>query len=397
MARNLLNEAGIQYNQPTRNLLDESQIYYQPQKQEKMGLGGVASDIYNKGIETIQGIPDALRGLAAEVPGAANQIFHEPGRAALNVASGFPELGHNVLNKPGDLRDYLVKKGLFPKESPSFRLPESILPKEYNYAESLGVKGNKPGDKLLQSIPTQVALSPAGESIPALLEKFPGLTSKGIVNQISRKKTSLKNEARTEYGELFNDATKKGIGIVPPPAINAKEIIKNSTPIYHRSLEQYLNHPSLENAHWAQSELGGFLRHLDSINKKTGLTPTQNRTYKIASKAQQDIKQAMFSKNRFGAHPELAERYTNLSNKYRGKVVPYTRLEDISQYESGKLKASSAINGLRNDDQFMIELSHRYPGLFLHSPLVKNVTKGLGYGVLGKLGFTGVGSLLDNK
>ena len=66
--------------------------------------------------------------------------------------AGLAQGGAGLLNTPANIRDYLAKKELISNESPSLRLPESILPREYNYAEGVGLQGQKPGDALTQGI-----------------------------------------------------------------------------------------------------------------------------------------------------------------------------------------------------------------------------------------------------
>jgi hypothetical protein len=143
------------------------------QPEETMGWPGVRQDIMQKGGEFIRGLPEALRALPGEAQGAGHQLANEPGRAAKNLLGGLGEFGHGLLSKPGELRDYLVKKQLASKDTHSFRLPEEILPKEFNYPEAVGVEGQQAGDVLIQGVPGMLA-SPGELSA---LRKIPGLRS----------------------------------------------------------------------------------------------------------------------------------------------------------------------------------------------------------------------------
>ena len=134
--------------------LNSSQSF---EPEESKGLSGVATDALGKSFQTIMGIPSGLMALPGEAYGAGKQAISDKKRFAQNVGAGFANLGHGVLSAPGNIRDYLAKKDLVSNDSPSFRLPESVLPKDYNYAEALGAKGHQAGDELIRGIPAGIA------------------------------------------------------------------------------------------------------------------------------------------------------------------------------------------------------------------------------------------------
>ena len=102
----------------------------------------------------------------------------------------------------------------------------------------------------------------------------------------------------------------------------------------------------------------------------------------------------MFSKNALGADKLLGEKYKQLTNQYRENVVPYTRLQSLKEAESGRMLPKNAVQDLLKDDQFMIELSKRYPGLFLHTPKAKKAIK-TGLGIATTIGgYEGIKKLL---
>lgn len=166
------------------------------EEQESTGLSGIAKDIGQGALNAIPAIYHGLLGLPAEVKGAAKQLGlannwtsnpvativdrglrpfvnaakplesadeQDLTRVAQNIGGGFGELGHGLLSGAGNIRDYLVNKQLIPHTTPSFRLPESILPKDYNYAEALGRTGHRAGDELLSSLPEMAFYGGLGE------------------------------------------------------------------------------------------------------------------------------------------------------------------------------------------------------------------------------------------
>jgi hypothetical protein len=372
--------------QPMAQETEQEQI----PEQETMGLKGVFQDLLKGGKNTLASIPGALLDLPGEAIGATRQAVNNPMRAAQNVVGGTAQLGHSILQGPGDIRDYMVRKGLWPQDTASLRLPESVLPRDYNYSEALGAEGYEPGDELLRSIPGILASGPAARIAGRAI---PPVTSKGIVKKISEHKAARTAQAKKDYGNLFQQAAEEGVNYAVPlkeTAQSAPFITKHTTAKYSNSLNDYLKNPTLENAHWAQSELGYLTRHLEEIEKKNGLTPSQAKLYRAAKDSRDQIRQVMFNDNAFGSRPHLGEKYNQLSEAYKQDVVPYRRLEPISEFEAKKMKASTALDQLRKDDEFMIQMASRYPGIFLRNDTFKKAMKILGGGALAGLGFKGI-------
>lgn len=132
--------------------LDRVGNEYDDMQKSGMGFKGIGQDI----LKGVSDVPSALYGFAAELPGelygVGQQAFTDPSRLGKNLAAGLAKGGHGTLSSAGNIRDYLAKKGLISEQAPSFRLPESILPRDYNYAEGLGVEGQQPGDVLAQGL-----------------------------------------------------------------------------------------------------------------------------------------------------------------------------------------------------------------------------------------------------
>lgn len=247
---------------------------------------------------------------------------------------------------------------------------------EQDFAALLGQKGTpSTGSQIIQK---GIEYAPELVGLGKLLGRLP-VTGKGIISKISEHKQQAMSQAKSDYDTLFNQAKEEGIShVIPPDSAlkNRHRITANSQSKHNKSLNEYLQNPTLENAHYAQSELGSLERHLDKIADKNGLTPTQHKTLKSVRETRNDIKQELMSKNGFGANPELSERYKTLTNQYREKVVPYTRLNEITEVEQNRMLPKNALDALLKDDQFLIELSRRYPGLMLHTPRAKAIKKG---------------------
>lgn len=203
MARDLFEEYGIEATKKKKKPIDvfEAEDIYMPK--ESKGLSGVASDAFHKAIETAMSIPGALMALPGEAYGAGKQILTDPKRALQNVGAGLGELGHGVLSAPGNVRDYLQKKDLVSENAPSLRLPESILPKEYNYAEAFGAEGHQPGDELLRGLPTDIALAPAARMIPKV--------SRGVSQAIEQGAEKVLPENAYKFIQKAHDVKEKAL------------------------------------------------------------------------------------------------------------------------------------------------------------------------------------------
>jgi hypothetical protein len=183
MARDLFEEYGIAPKKKKKPVdLFEQQDIDIPQ--ETKGFKGVASDALSKSIETLMGLPSAVMNLPGEAYGAGKQALTDHTRALQNVGAGFGELGHGILSAPGNVRDYLAKKDIISQNAPSMRLPESMLPKDFDYAQAAGIRGQQPGDALLRGIPASIAMAPLGgamseatEAMAPMLAKIPRMAN----------------------------------------------------------------------------------------------------------------------------------------------------------------------------------------------------------------------------
>ena len=349
------------------------------------GILSIPGDIIESGANLLMKGGEKAMQIPDEISSAGQQLAENPisgtGRAAGGILSGLLEGGKQLYNLPFNINTYLGSKGVFPFKQTS-GIAEKLKIGDTGLQKAV-MGEQKPGDVLFEDIGAIAPLFAAPESIA---RKIPSVSSKGLIKQLSKEKSRQLDIAKKDYAGLFDEAAENGIThAIPSKEIlkNQSTIIKNSTPKHHESLKNYLSNPTIENAHWAQSELGSLQRHLDKISQKNGLTPTQLKTYKAVEDTRKSIKNSMFSENSLGKNNELALRYKNLSEKYKNNVIPYTRLEDLSEFEFGKLRPKTAIKNLLNDEEFMIKLAKKYPGIYLKSPQAAKIGLAVGGGALG--------------
>jgi hypothetical protein len=323
---------------------------------ESKGFGGIASDAYNKAIDTALNIPGQLLNLPGEIYGAGKQVITEPKRALKNVGAGFGELGHGILSSLGNTRDYLQKKGIVSENAPSFRLPESVLPKEYNYPEAFGVQGEQSGDTLLRGLPTTAALSPLSELTPYIKSGISKLKPESPYHFI-QKAYDIKEKSLSDiFSDVSKEANKDNIKIdLPRNLINE---IKKSGPKTDRF-----------NTFVDKSKAGDY----DALRKLQTELFNRGKTYKASP---------LGSEQDFGAHLfeqrgkvndaiikalEKAGR-PDLSSKLLGAREGWRDLEDlyhsnpvISKLVGDEREVPFTFNPLRKESKFIKNLKEEHP------------------------------------
>jgi hypothetical protein len=401
----------------------------------KKGWKGVRHEIYESIAEPLRhpltSAIDAAAGLGSETYGLGKQALQLPfdairghvPRLTKNLAQGF----ENFVNMPANIAGYLGKHGI--------GFPEDIGEKAHIKVNPFEMGEQQAGDVLAQGLPSLAVLGPLGEAgqlnqlsragarglsgasigltqnqnpihtallnaaIPAAIEKTPGFTNKAIANTLSKDKKIATQEAAQKYNKWFNQAREYGVNKIKRPNIMAGDIVTHSVPKHHEALVKFLNEPTLEHAHWAQSDLGFLKRHLENIAKKQDLTSTQHNTLKNVIQAQNRIKQSMFNEKNMKANPKMQEQYNQLSGDYAQNVVPLKSLQELSEYEQKKLKPNKLIQSLLNNDEFMLGIGKNYPQIQINRALRSKPAKIIGGtllgGSLGGLGFEGGRKLIQ--
>lgn len=132
-------------------------------KSSRTGFKGVMQDLLDSISEAPATLVEGLAALPGEVAGAGKQLITNPKRALSNALTGASELGAGILNTPGNIEDYLKSRDLISQDAPELRLPESILPRNFDYANALGIEGQQPGDALIRSGVSFAPFGVAGE------------------------------------------------------------------------------------------------------------------------------------------------------------------------------------------------------------------------------------------
>jgi hypothetical protein len=300
-----------QYEEKPKTNFDWSRYEELPEtSQESTGIGGVATDALSKGLGAVYSMPSNLMQLPGEAYGAVKQGLSNPKRALGNLAGGTAEFGHEILSAPGSLRDYLVRKQLLSEETPSLRLPQSVLPKEYNYPEALGVQGNEAGDALLQGAAKGIAMAPFANKLFAAAQELP-------VTRTMAAKHLKEAERMGKERNIGKMPLSKGI------IKETKEFLKGDA---NKKLIQEAAKGDYSHNFTLQSDLGKAAREL--LKSSSGAERLQG---KAANQLRQRMLSEMKGNLAKGGHEDIAAKMSKGQNKYRQynklaeKVYPHIK------------------------------------------------------------------------
>lgn len=388
--------------QPRYTLADESdqkpmdQVESQPQ--ESQGWRGVGSDLLQK----IGGIPGGLLSMAMKAPSevyglgkqAVSPLWGEEPRLPKNLLKG----GYEALNTPANIMDYFGRKGFTRPVQDKNELQNAIMGTDKKEREPIsgeklhlpelnwGLGEKQAGDELAQSILPMIAPGGLGTRLTrGLIEHLPSVRPSAIAHELSANKRAVQQAASHDYNQYFQDAARHGVTEVPVPHIAQEHLLHHMTGAQHGRLEHYIENPTFENAHWAQSELGYFIRHMEDIQNhaKTsgGLGPERQLALREARQARDRIRTAMHEQSGLAGHPELEHRYHQLAHNYGENVVPYGRLGELTEHEERRMSSGNLVKSLLKNDEFMLGLGRQYHGMkaheFVHSPLGKLIIGGI--------------------
>lgn len=354
---------------------------------ESKGFSGIASDAYNKAIDTALNIPGQLMNLPGEVYGAGKQVLTEPKRALQNIGAGFGELGHGLLSTPGNIRDYLEKKDLVSHNAPSFRLPQSILPKEYNYAEALGAQGEQSGDSLLRGVPKIAAGAPLTKLIPMVGNLASKIKPESPYHFIQKAYDTKEKSLSNIFSNVSKEANESKIKVDLPKNLISE--IKKSGP----KTDKF-------NTFVDKSKMGDY----DSLRKLQAELFTRGKAYSRSHLA---------SENDFGAHlfeqraklndaiitsleksgrKDLAEKLTEAKHGWKNLEELYHSNPTISKLVGDEREVPFTFNALRKDSKFMNNLKKEHPEI---QKKLKFIRRSKQVGAL--LGGLGVKKLISGK
>jgi hypothetical protein len=218
-----------------------------------------------------------------------------------------------------------------------------------------------------------------------------GLRSKKLVDNVLADQEKINKKYGTGYKDVFDQAQQSGAQYTVRQKI--APILGREMKYSRASLKKYQQDPSLENAHWLQSDLGKDIRALEG---QPVLSSEKLRALDVARKTQERMKSAIERSFNTRARPDLTKRYNELTRGYGEEAVPYLSPQvkkALNRYKSGKADAKQTLKKLKGNSVFNEELSAKFPEIGLQSALKKAGKVGLylgstaaGAGYAGKKG-----------
>ncbi len=344
----------------------------EPAQQEK-SISDIPRDVGMGVLNAALDLPGYAANILSDARDVPHQVLHNPLRALGNLGAGLGEAAIGTYNLP-----YSLAQSLKSHNVPWFKQTADYVPHipDLGIERRLGLDKNEPGDEALRALSLLAPGAAAKKFLPYASHRLPSVTPRQIANDILINKKIAASTASNEYKDFFKKASEAGISHSPIPRIKQHQILTNAPSGYVKDLQEYINNPTLEHAHKAQSEMGGLVRHYEKLENTIDITPAQRKTLVAAKEARDDIKKSMFDKKRLGGNEDLAKEYKEVSNRYRENVVPYKRLKSLTKFERNEITPRSLIDKLRKDPQFMDKLAKEHKGISLYGPTAKTLAKG---------------------
>lgn len=213
-------------------------------------------------------------------------------------------------------------------------------------------KENAPGGRL------------AASTVGAVASPLLALRTGPIAENIGNMQQFLKKKYNNLYDYFFDSAEKAGVGQMKAPPIDFNKLKNLPTSAKGlKSVQKYVADPTLENAHWAQSDLMKLSRKVkpqDFSEVKAARDYADDLVKRIRGAG---VTQLMKTGNE-----EMIPQYAKISEGYKNEVVPYLH-DDIDNYLSKKMSSSELVKKLSMDFDFMNLNGANHPDLLQYQKL----------------------------
>jgi hypothetical protein len=350
------------------------------QPQESIGtsllyaIPRIGVDVAKGGYEAAKKIPGYYESAKTEVPGIFSAFKNDPNHAMGQGYAGVAELGKNVFNTPHDVINYLSNRlHLVPEDINKIvqmgRMPEEETQNAINqkFGEPI-----QPGEALFRGLNRNALNLAGGAGIAKTLNPLQftnGAISKSVINELNKqveKHTGM-------YNDLWKEAQSKGFNQVPFDRnlinSNFSEIKKYYTPKQYKTVENFINNPTLENAQRAQSDLGVLRRSIQEKARKMPLLGAERDLYDALTNAEKHIEGNMFKDASGKINQKLFDKYNKITNSYRENVVPYKYNSAIQAFLSNKITKKQLFQRL-NTGEFAAKKGSEHPAFGIRNSLL---------------------------
>lgn len=366
----------IKKNKSTNPILNLANKQWDVETNIAKDVFDVAKKLPGTAVETAGKIPEFAEYLKENIPAAGKLILNNPKAAGKEAIAGISEEAGKISRIPPAVVDYLAKIGMInPERAKEFARPYSE--EETKRAADKFVGEELPGGGLIRG---------AGRNMDVLYGagKLAGLanplkyTKSAIAGDVLKKEAQQVGRHQEAYTNLWNRAQQAGYNNVPinPNSIRMNTIRNFPNDDYYMSVERFLNYPTVENAHTAQSDLGKMVRQL---RKNPTIVPpsVSNDLRRAAQEARTHIRNQMFRDANGNLNTRLANRYNTITNSYRENVIPYSTNRALQKYKAEESTLEELIPGLKTG-KFARKKGSAHPEI-IRADQIKSLLKGSGY------------------
>lgn len=362
--------------------------------------GTAGSDALSALYNSITNIPSDVSYIDQNLPGALEEVAKNPLQASSQLGAGITELGHQLINTPKNVADYLANRvNLIPQSWANAVPAQNDISGDIN--QFFG-SATTPADQFLRST-GQNALNIAGTAA-GISELAPYLTTKNAIkNQLLNTHDALQAQANQQYAAVSNAIKERNVPNLDPDRNAILDVLQYlpQTQTYQDMLSSaydgdYDSLRSLQSDLYNRAKKG--LASDDLNNNLIGENLMEKRQLINNSVAN--------SLNNLG-QSDLAQTLQDANNNYRTlKQIYYNPnlgAPMIKMFDSNIRKIPpNLINTLGTDSVPMQNLINYHPGLqdningYNRAQFILNKLKYPALGFLSGMGFEGGEHVINN-
>lgn len=364
-----------------------------PKNKESLGLSllsaipRIGEDVLKGAFNFMKNIPGYYEGAKSEIPGLIESLKNRPGHLASQAGAGIAEMGQNIFNTPHDLANYASNRLNLLPENINQKIQMGRMPDSSQEINQTFGAPQYAGDLLARGL-TRNAINIGGSAKLASALNPMNLTASNIAKNILKAEKENKGFYGKEYKKLFNVASNKGFADLSnvSPLIDINTIKKYSPKKGIVYVEDFLNSPTLENAHNAKSDL---LRIQRDLNKLTTMRGAERKQYKAVSDAIDLIQKNMFRDQTGKINKGFMKKYEGLQQGYAKDVVPYKN-KAIGQFKRNEISSKELVDRI-SQGEFRAKKGAAHPAIGLRKKVLP-ITGGIGAYSIGKWLYDKIGN-----
>lgn len=204
--------------------------------------------------------------------------------------------------------------------------------------------------------------------------------SKKLVDQIAQRAIQKKGIGSEKYQAVLNPHANTP---VMAPRVD-EELLADLGPDERVSIGKMIAHPTVMNAHEAQSDLNKYINDMTKLNARAG-TSVSRKNLQEALRLKQNIRNSISEGFKNSGQEGLGKAYQGATEYWAKEVVPYLNNKPLQKYMAGKVSPGFALKrmagGSEAADVFAKSVGHENPELsaFKSNAKLKNT--------LGKIAF----------